>query len=673
MLINPRRRGDPSPNWMTTYRQQVAALLNRRPSDQELSRAISMYGVGYSAKQAAEKTAVYRSNPMDAATRKHFVAWGRHFLPGNKIVPMLGRVTAFVKRHPEALAWGWPKVVEAIMKRKPELQEYAARLSQGAGRDPYLPMKRGNPRRHLRVRMAQGGYRIDEIVTPQGHYITWPEFYATKESARKAAEKTSRVPRKKNIAVRDPSKRGKKSGIITHKPISGSMIATGTYDTGINLLPFMFVEATGRKGGLMLIAYGAYNAYGLIGPEKGGVALVNEVRHDVVGTLDIPYDPARRLQVLQDIYASKNWVESADRWGFGMRYKPNPGAKWHREHAAEARQMARDTKHPGNRHYYRGREDANLEAYGASLHRPGKVANPLAVTYSDPQGEHNIVFRDRRDFERWQEQFLKPVKPFQGSPRSFGLQRRFKTKQIKVKNPLAVTYTDVGGKPHNIIFRDRRSFERWQDRNLVDTTFSELKGGDVSGFALQRRFKTKQIKSNPVRPWESQTLGGKRNMNPSAKRQAERAERLASRVTSPSLRKKLTRQVDSYKAFHFDTPDRAYKVQVPSSFPKKLWMLGKLHKVYGIDGRLMLSGGLLTCGKFGRSPLFILNAKSHGAPARFRARQTEYVPQRASRLHGSVYYHEHSRRSPVTVTRIAPSYYKVDGSGLRVTRRGIVG
>jgi hypothetical protein len=57
----------------------------------------------------------------------------------------------------------------------------------------------------------------------------------------------------------------------------------------------MWVEAYELIGNLAVLAYGAYNAFGLIGPEKGGVAVViEEPEKAILGTKDFPYAPAAR-------------------------------------------------------------------------------------------------------------------------------------------------------------------------------------------------------------------------------------------------------------------------------------------------------------------------------------------------------------------------------------------
>lgn len=69
----------------------------------------------------------------------------------------------------------------------------------------------------------------------------------------------------------------------------------GYDDTLPSLPPFMFVENHKVFGDVGVIAFGAYNAMGLIGSEKGGVALVLEKPNKaVLATKDIPWNPGAR-------------------------------------------------------------------------------------------------------------------------------------------------------------------------------------------------------------------------------------------------------------------------------------------------------------------------------------------------------------------------------------------
>ena len=73
-----------------------------------------------------------------------------------------------------------------------------------------------------------------------------------------------------------------------------------------SIKPFMWVEGHRKvKCGnvtLGVLAFGAYNVFGLIGSEKGGVAVVTEApsRH-VLATKDIPWNPMGRAVALKSM------------------------------------------------------------------------------------------------------------------------------------------------------------------------------------------------------------------------------------------------------------------------------------------------------------------------------------------------------------------------------------
>ena len=280
----------------------------------------------------------FEANPqLDEFTRRHFMAWGRRFLPGQQIVPMLAKVTSFVGEHPEALNWGWPRVVEYITGQVPKLHPRTMFLATGAGDDPYLPL------------------------------------------------------RKRNIAVRQPK--------IIHRsfPATGAMVATGTSPTGVNMPPFQYVEEYARQGRLGLIAFGAYNAFGLIGPEQGGVALVDEKARQVLGTVTIPYSREARGAMFERIFGSRDWFLAAREAGFGMRFekRPNPGAAWHRERADLAwikRRQAQDTD-PVDQSYWNGRLRSETQAWAESVKR--KI-NPEAAWHDQQADEAGNLAEDAR-------------------------------------------------------------------------------------------------------------------------------------------------------------------------------------------------------------------------------------------------------------------------------------
>ena len=201
---------------------------------------------------------------------------------------------------------------------------------------------------------------------------------------------------------------------------------------------------------------------------------------------------------------------------------------------------------------------------------------------------------------------------------------------------------------------------------LGDGTFKMFPSGDIVSFderirRLDRFHRPKELRPGVFgKSWEqiAEMQGGSETLD----------------ITRHKRKKNPGTAADkAYRAFHDRNPDRAVKTKAPASFPRKLWMLGKLHKVTDRSGRVMLTGGILAAGRFGAAPLFILGARAHGAAGRFIAGMTEYIPQRPSKRVGPIYFHEHSGRRPVIVTRAAPGYYKVAGGGLRITRRGIVG
>lgn len=73
-----------------------------------------------------------------------------------------------------------------------------------------------------------------------------------------------------------------------------------------SLKPFMFVETHARRGSVGVIAFGAYDAYGLIGTEKGGVAIVIEPpAAAVLATKAIPWKPDGRVAVAERLLKAK--------------------------------------------------------------------------------------------------------------------------------------------------------------------------------------------------------------------------------------------------------------------------------------------------------------------------------------------------------------------------------
>lgn len=101
------------------------------------------------------------------------------------------------------------------------------------------------------------------------------------------------------------------------------MGGAGYDDTLPSKKPFMFVESHDRRNNIGIIAFGAFNAMGLIGSEKGGVALVSEDPPSVLATLDIPWKPEERARVAKELLTETNdddVLRSARNLGFAFRF-----------------------------------------------------------------------------------------------------------------------------------------------------------------------------------------------------------------------------------------------------------------------------------------------------------------------------------------------------------------
>lgn len=82
------------------------------------------------------------------------------------------------------------------------------------------------------------------------------------------------------------------------------MGGAGYDDTLPNEKPFMYVEShkpCENASNVGIIAFGAYNAMGLIGSEMGGVAIVCEKPKQVIATLAVPWSPSGRKAVADQL------------------------------------------------------------------------------------------------------------------------------------------------------------------------------------------------------------------------------------------------------------------------------------------------------------------------------------------------------------------------------------
>lgn len=89
--------------------------------------------------------------------------------------------------------------------------------------------------------------------------------------------------------------------------------------------PFMWVDKEETVGDYKVLSFGAYNAYGLIGPELAGVAIVNTKKKNIVAVKTIPYNPEKRIQVFDALNrgTTAGLIESAKASGFIFRYDPD--------------------------------------------------------------------------------------------------------------------------------------------------------------------------------------------------------------------------------------------------------------------------------------------------------------------------------------------------------------
>lgn len=210
------------------------------------------------------------------------------------------------RRLPETFGW---------FKHREDAEHRAEVLNQASLRNPSPAWHEGKMREHGKAysqRMNQGAYETAEYE--RGHRDAHTESY-------KVGMRGQRNP---GLMYR--ANLGRRHQQFPPSPGS-SMIASGTYPTGVNMAPFWYVEEIARKGKFALLAYGAYNAFGLIGPEKGGVALVDEEAYQVIGTKDVPYNPRGRHELLLRVESSPDWVNAAASAGFDMRFShyTNPG------------------------------------------------------------------------------------------------------------------------------------------------------------------------------------------------------------------------------------------------------------------------------------------------------------------------------------------------------------
>ena len=79
--------------------------------------------------------------------------------------------------------------------------------------------------------------------------------------------------------------------------------------------PFMWIEQetaipdTKACRDIGVLSFGAYNAMGLIGTEKGGVAVVHRGPNFVIATRDVPHDAVARQKLHAEVVAALRTAE----------------------------------------------------------------------------------------------------------------------------------------------------------------------------------------------------------------------------------------------------------------------------------------------------------------------------------------------------------------------------
>lgn len=123
-----------------------------------------------------------------------------------------------------------------------------------------------------------------------------------------------------------------------------------------------------------------------------------------------------------------------------------------------------------------------------------------------------------------------------------------------------------------------------------------------------------------------------------------------------------------YRMFHGKNPDQAYKTKVPKGFPRRLWFLGKLHRLELTDGTV-LKGGVVAAGT--GNTIYLLGVKGKPRKKTARVKQIEYRPPKNSQKAGAVYYHPFKR--PPSIKDYGRGYFRIAGKGVKLSPRGIIG
>lgn len=535
--------------------------------------------------------------------------------------------------HPPGIAYRMPEVSAA-----PDFN-----ISHGRAVEL---MRLGNPARRM---PPSANWRVNFMNlfvkefgrSPEDHEIQWAfDLYQRGFSVRSAVTRMMKrvgwkAERQPNIAIRrTPGPRTRASQVTLYPPNLNSVIATGTTDTGKNMIPFMFVELYATKGRLGLIAFGAYNAMGLIGPEKGGVALVDEKLHQVLGTHDVPYSRRGREQLFRQVYESANWFAAATALGFGMRFdrEPNPRLKLHGFDGLEKDTAGRGLtwkplkKHPG----------IEWTRYRIPGQRHPEVSFRLKSRPETQTGNLEYLERMGNPGAKWHRQEAGELRKIAA--------------ELPVDDHAAALDMVYQAERHELDAEQGYTGKRWHGRMARSEMQSALKYPtgkahqmSLAGFVASRH--SEEESEHYMEPgWD------------------ERAAKRRARGGNPT-------PAQGFQTFHHAAPDRTRRVKVPQGWPTKLWMLGALKLLILSSGKRIRGGTV--CAATGNR-MFIVNANYTGrlGPGE-RATQIEYVTPSVSERAGPVWFHPFD--NPPPVKEAGHGFLTLAGKGIRLTRRGIVG
>jgi hypothetical protein len=444
------------------------------------------------------------------------------------------------------------------------------------------------------------------------------------------------------------------------------------------------VEEYARKGRLGLIAFGAYNAFGLIGPEQGGVALVDEKLRQVLGTIVVPYSREKRGVIFERIFGSRDWFIAAREAGFGMRFErqPNPLGLSYAERLAEEAKAGKlpklilesRTDLDGSRHWYlypQGAMEVTLARAPFTQRGLDRLKGYAKKYYGVTVFEG---FRSQGNpGEAWHLQEADEAKKLRAAGHTQSFRDYYegqeaahlhsayesKSKHLNPEEPDqdSVRELDLFAENTFALYSQFQSIIKNLQHKMVKGTYDPVLAPQLWRFWYD----------NAARLYKKEFGYG---FSPAVRQQAavERARDEEQKIRGGEYRENPT-PADGFRTFHHADPDRNRAVQVPKGWPRQLWMLGSLKKLELASGQVV-RGGTVAASRGNK--MYVLGARYSGKLCpRARAVKIEYVTPSVSERAGPVWYHPFKR--PPAVREWTRGYLTLAGKGIKLTRRGIVG